>query len=305
MTEYNSYDFADSYGSEQLLSAEDESNLIRDIKSGEAAKATLADQSITTEPLEMRRLERAVRVGEKARERFVKANVRLAMHVARRYLNRGLSYEDLVQEGIFGVIHAIGKFEPERGWRFSTYAMPWVRQYISRAVINTGTAIRIPEHRVNDMTKLSRMRNELLIKLGRDATDEELAYAAEITTDELRQLESYSSQPISIHTPVGEDDSELGDLLADESAGPEAEAVHADLVERMDGALRGLNDKEVEVIRYRYGVQGATGKDADSLAGIALKLGITRERVRQIEKTAMSKLRHPKNAHLRLFLSSN
>ncbi len=305
MSEFNSYDFTESYGSEQLLTAEEEVALIADMKAGTSASEFLAGDTSGVDPLEIRRAERAVRVGSRAQERFIKANIRLAMHVARRYLNRGLSYEDLVQEGIFGVMHAIGKFEPERGWRFSTYAMPWVRQYISRAVINTGNAIRIPEHRVNEMTKLSRLRNELLVKLGRDATEEELAYAAEITTDELRQLESYSSQPISIHTPVGEEDSELGDLLQDDSALPEEEAINADLAERLDAAFRGLNDKELAVLKYRFGLNGFVDKDTESLAGIASKLGVTRERVRQIEKTAIAKLRHPKNSHLRLFLTGH
>jgi RNA polymerase primary sigma factor len=305
LTEYNNYDFADSYGSEQLLSAAEEVSLISDIRAGETARLAIAEGTIALDSLELRRAERSARIGEKARERFVKANVRLAMHVARRYLNRGLSYEDLVQEGIFGVIHAIGKFEPERGWRFSTYAMPWVRQYISRAVINTGSAIRVPEHKVNEMNKLSRVRGQLLIDLGRDATDEEVAYAAEITTDELAQLDSYFSQPISIHTPVGEDDSELGDLLTDDRVGPEAEAVQADLTARLEEAFRSLNEKEVEVLRHRFNLGGVTYSDSESLAKISLGMGITRERVRQIEKTAIAKLRHPKNSHLALFLSGH
>lgn len=303
MTEYNNYDFADSYGAEQLLSAAEEVSLISDIRAGEAAKTSIAEGGDQFDSLELRRTERTARLGDKAKERFIKANVRLAMHVARRYLNRGLSYEDLVQEGVFGVIHAIGKFEPERGWRFSTYAMPWVRQYISRAVVNTGSAIRVPEHKVNEMNKLSRVRNQLLVELGRDATNEEVAYAAEITTDELAQLDSYFSQPISIHTPVGEDDSELGDLLTDDGAGPEAEAMQSDLSDRIEEAFRSLNEREVEVLRYRFNMGDAAYKNSESLGKIATGMGITRERVRQIEKTAIAKLRHPKHSHLIMFLT--
>jgi RNA polymerase primary sigma factor len=304
MSEYQSanYDFIESYGTEQLLTAADEVSLMATIKLGQQAKIKLAKDKFKT-PLDKRKAERNVRAGEKAHERFVKANIRLSMHVARKYLNRGLSYEDLVQEGMFGIMHAMTKYEPERGYRFSTYAMPWVRQQISRAVINTGSSIRVPEHRINELTKISRTRALLLSELGREPEDFEVAEALEMPLDEMLTILTYSSQPISLHTPVGEEDSELGDLLMDENADTEAEAVANDLSEKLDNALRGLNDRELAIIKFRFGLGEGLLNEADSFSAIAAKLGITRERVRQIEKTAISKLRHPKNTHLRHFLS--
>lgn len=304
MSEYQSanYDFIESYGTEQLLTAADEVSLMASIKLGQQAKIKLSKDKFKT-PLDKRKAERNLRAGEKAHERFVKANIRLSMHVARKYLNRGLSYEDLVQEGMFGIMHAMTKYEPERGYRFSTYAMPWVRQQISRAVINTGSSIRVPEHRINELTKISRTRALLLSELGREPEDFEVAEALEMPLDEMLTILTYSSQPISLHTPVGEEDSELGDLLMDENADTEAEAVANDLSEKLDNALRGLNDRELAIIKFRFGLGEGLLNDPDSFSAIAIKLGITRERVRQIEKTAISKLRHPKNTHLRHFLS--
>lgn len=303
MSEYQSsnYDFVESYGTEQLLTAAEEVELMATIRLGNKAKNQLAKNSFKT-PLDKRKAERNLRAGEKAHERFVKANIRLSMHVARKYLNRGLSYEDLVQEGMFGIMHAITKYEPERGYRFSTYAMPWVRQQISRAVINTGSPIRVPEHRINELTKISRTRVALLTELGREPEDFEVADALNMPLDEMLTIMTYSSQPISLNTPVGEEDSELGDLLMDESADTEADAVASDLSERLDRALRGLSDREMLVIKYRFGLGEELGAETDSFSAIAGKLGITRERVRQIEKTAISKLRHPKNTHLIHFL---
>lgn len=304
MSDYQSanYDFIESYGTEQLLTAVEEVQLMAAIHLGQKAKAQLSKNSFKN-PLDKRKAERNLRTGEKAHERFVKANIRLSMHVARKYLNRGLSYEDLVQEGMFGIMHAITKYEPERGYRFSTYAMPWVRQQISRAVINTGSSIRVPEHRINELTKISRTRASLLGELGREPEDFEVAEALDMPLDEMLTIMTYASQPISLNTPVGEEDSELGDLLMDASVDTTAEAVASDLSIRLERALQGLSDRELIVVKYRFGLGERLGSEADSFSAIAAKLGITRERVRQIEKTAISKLRHPKNTHLRHFLS--
>jgi RNA polymerase primary sigma factor len=303
LSEYtsNSYNFSDSYGSEPLLTAAEEVSLIHSIQLGKIAKELLAVGEFDS-PLDKRKAERNSNFGDKAHERFVRANVRLSMHVARKYNNRGLAYEDLVQEGIFGIMHAIRKFDPERGFRFSTYAMPWVRQQISRAVINTGSTVRVPEHRINELTKISRMRSSLMAELGRDAEDFEVSDALGMTIDDMLVIESYAAQPISLHTPIGEEGSELGDLLMDESADTEAEAIEKDLSDRVETTLRGLNDREALVIRHRFGLHEGLNSEVDSFATIAGVLGVTRERVRQIERTAIAKLRHPKNTHLRAFL---
>lgn len=303
MSEYksNNYNFSDSYGSEPLLTAAEEVSLIHSIQLGKIASELLAVGEFDS-PLDKRKAERNKNFGDKAHERFVRANVRLSMHVARKYNNRGLSYEDLVQEGIFGIMHAIRKFDPSRGYRFSTYAMPWVRQQISRAVINTGSTVRVPEHRINELTKISRMRSSLIATLGREAEDFEVADALDMKLDDMLVIESYATQPISLHTPVGEEGTELGDLLMDESSSAEGEALANDLSERVEATLRGLNEREELVIRYRFGLNEGLNSDIDSFATIATKLGITRERVRQIEKTAIAKLRHPKNTHLMAFL---
>lgn len=304
MSEYKStsYNFSDSYGSEPLLTAAEEISLTHSIRLGKAAKESLEIGEFES-PLDKRKAERNLNFGEKAHERFVRANVRLSMHVARRYNNRGLSYEDLVQEGIFGIMHAISKFDPERGYRFSTYAMPWVRQQISRAVINTGSIVRVPEHRINELTKIHRMRVRLMSELGREAEDFEVADALDIPIDDMLTIESYASQPISLHTPVGEEGSELGDLLRDDTSNTESDAINNDLIEKVEATLHGLNDREALVIRYRFGLTDGLNSETDSFATIANRLGLTRERVRQIEKGAIAKLRHPKNTHLRAFLS--
>lgn len=278
--------------------------LIETIRAGDTANEVLEASEENLSDNEHRDLTQCVRKGKKAQERFIKANIRLSMHIARRYMGRGLPFGDLVQEGIFGISHAIRKFEPTRGNRFSTYATPWIRQYISRAVINTGSSIRIPEHRVNEMHKVVKTRNELLEKLGREATLEEISEATGKTVETLDALMRYGQQPISLHAPVGEETDELGDILVDQQFdGPEKEYEQTHLSEQLRSVLEGLTEREQLLMGLKYGLSD-TGISL-SLAAAAEQLGISRERARQIERTALSKLRHPKNQHLHQFLSSS
>lgn len=255
--------------------------------------------SLTKE--EERKLEFASRKGKRAEGRFIRANIRLSMHVAKRYSGRGLPFGDLVQEGIFGISHAIRKFEPERGNRFSTYATPWIRQYISRAVINTGATIRVPEHRVNEMHKVNRVKNELFDSLGREPSAEELAEATGKSVQVLSDLDGYSLQPVSIHLPVGEESSELGDLIVD-SAGesPDDAYEKVSLAEQITKIFGGLTDREREFIITRFGLNGLG--EALSVSATAERMNVSRERARQLERSALSKMRHPKNQHLQQFL---
>jgi RNA polymerase primary sigma factor len=285
------------------LSAEEEQALIDSIRAGEAAAEVLESDGPSYSELDRQELQKCARNGKKAQERFIKANVRLSMHVARRYMGRGLPFGDLVQEGIFGISHAIRKFEPSRGNRFSTYATPWIRQYISRAVINTGATIRVPEHRVNEMHKVNKTRSELLEKLGREATLSEVAEATNKSLDTLDALMKYGQQPISLHAPVGEETDELGDILVDQQFdGPEQEYEQTQLSEQLRDVLEGLTEREQLLMSLKYGM-GESGKPL-SLAAAAEEMSISRERARQIERTALAKLRHPKNQHLHQFLSA-
>lgn len=296
------YDFIDSYGNEPLLSAEEELSLIERIRAGEAAQEALDAPTSKLSESERKEHQFCARRGKKAQERFIKANIRLSMHVARRYMGRGLPFGDLVQEGIFGITHAIRKFEPARGNRFSTYATPWIRQYISRAVINTGSTIRVPEHRVNEIHKVIKTRNALLEQLGREATLDEISGATGKPVSTLESLLQYGQQPISLQAPVGEETDELGDILVDQQFdGPEKEYEQVHLSQQLRSVLEGLTEREQLLMGLKYGLseQG----EPLSLAAAAEQMNISRERARQIERTALAKLRHPKNQHLHAFLS--
>lgn len=295
-----SYDFLESYGNEPLLSPEDEQRLIAAIRAGDEAEEQLKK---TVSETKRKELQFVSRKGQRAKERFIKANVRLSMHVARNYTGRGLPFSDLVQEGVFGITHAIRKFEPERGYRFSTYATPWIRQYISRAVINTGATIRVPEHRINEMHKVNKIRTGLFDSLGREPSLEELAEATGKSLETLAALESYSQQPISLHVTVGEDANELGDILMNEDdQSPEDAFEEAYLAEQIRKVFQGLTEREAELMTLRHGL-GAIGVSR-TLAAAAEEMGISRERARQLERTALSKLRHPKNQHLHQYINN-
>lgn len=295
-----SYDFLDSYGNEPLLSAEDEQKLISSIREGEKAEDALNNQKNLKNKKELEFIQRR---GKRAKERFIRANIRLSMHVARNYTGRGLPFGDLVQEGIFGISHAIRKFEPERGYRFSTYATPWIRQYISRAVINTGATIRVPEHRINEMHKVNKIKNGLFETLGREPSLEELAEATGKSLEILAALDGYSQQPVSLHVTVGEDSNELGDILVnDQQQSPEDAYEESYLADQIRKVFKGLTEREAELMTLRHGL-GVVGVSC-SLAAAAEEMGISRERARQLERTALSKLRHPKNQHLHQFLGS-
>lgn len=300
------YDFIQSYGNEPLLNAAEEVKLMTQIREGEVASQTLEDaqaiESLSGEDLNKLRWQ--AKRGKRAQERFIKANIRLSMHVARKYTGRGLPFGDLVQEGVFGIAHAIKKFEPSRGNRFSTYATPWIRQYISRAVINTGSTIRVPEHRVNEIYKVNRVRQGLLDELGREPTEQEVSEASGKPLSTVEALARYSQQPISLHAPVGDDIDELGDILVDDSVVlPDESYEEAYLSEQIRRVFDGLTEREAQLMSLKYGL-GETGAP-QSLAAAAETMDISRERARQLERTALAKLRHPKNQHLHQFIASD
>lgn len=232
----------------------------------------------------------------------MRANTRLALYTARKYANRGLEANDLVQEGILGIIHALSKYDPDMGYRFSTYAIPWIRQYMGRAIANQSRLIRIPEHRLTEISKVAAARQSLAIELGDEPTDAQVADHLGITEEKVNELSLYAADPISLHLPAGEDgESELGDLIADENAAsPDEEIMATDLVSQIRIALSHLNEKETAVMTLRFGLGDSS---ASTLEQASQQLGISRERARQIESRAIAKLRHPGHAHLREYLS--
>jgi RNA polymerase primary sigma factor len=293
------YDFVSSFSSEPLLNAAEEVTLANLINEGKEATRQL-DTNTKLNAEERRRLEFTVRKGKRAHDRFVNANTRLVMKIARGYNNRGLDYEDLVSEGIHGLIIAIGKFDVDKGFRFSTYATSWIKQTIGRAITNQANLIRIPEHRANEINKMISSRSKLLTELGREATDAEVAELSDLTEERIKELDGYTAKPVSLHIMVGEGDAELGDLLIDENAVDPADAVTASaLNDIVDTTLGFLSDKERQVMRLRFGI----GTDNPlTLEATGTQIGVTRERARQIERTAMAKLRHPAHQHLRAYI---
>lgn len=282
------------------MTAEEEFSLARIIRSGKEAAATLA----ASKRIGVKRralLEAEIRSGKLAQERFVRANTRLAIYTARKYSNRGMEPNDLVQEGVLGIIHALGKYDPDLGYRFSTYAIPWIKQYMGRAVANQARLIRIPEHRLTEISKVAAARQMLADKLGEDPTDAQIAEALGMNEEKINELSLYALDPISLHLPAGEDgESELGDLIADEEASnPVSEALSMDLASQIRIALSHLSEKETQVLSIRYGM--GSGSVA-TLEQTSQKLGISRERARQLESRAIAKLRHPGHSHLRDYL---
>jgi RNA polymerase primary sigma factor len=294
------YEFSSSYTSEPLLNAQDEIILANEIQAGKIAAAKL-EKSGKISAEEKRRLSFIARKGERARERFIRSNQKLIMKIARSYINRGMPYPDLVSEGQFGLMTAIDKFDTAKGFRFSTYATPWIRQAIGRAVTNQANLIRIPEHRANEISKILTARRTLLTELGQEPTDEDVAEKTGFTIEQIAELDGFMQKPVSLHVSVGEGDAELGDLLIDENAPDPADVVAAGAIKSLVSKMLGvLSEKESAVLALRFGI----GTDeAYTLEATGDRLGLTRERIRQIERTALAKLRHPAHQHLRAYIA--
>jgi RNA polymerase primary sigma factor len=288
-------------GTIPLLSAEDERELALTLREGRTAEALLTKGDLS--PRQRERLEQKVREGERARARFIEANSRLVISIARKYLGRGLPLSDLMQEGNLGLIKAVERFDPDRGHRFSTYATWWIRQAVLRAVADQGRTIRLPAHIVDELNRVHRARKQLAQELGREATDDELAEELEVPADRVRDLLHVAGQPLSLETPVGEDEeSTLAEFIEDEDTPtPSSMASRSLMGERMEDALDSLTEREARVLRLRYGLED--GEDY-TLEQVGEKMGLTRERIRQIQSQALRRLRHPsRSRNLKPFLN--
>ena len=279
-----------------LLTAEEEIELAQQIESGEDAKRALQHPSDMSEE-ERDQREDSLTLGERARSRLTEANLRLVVSVARKYLNRGLPMLDLIQEGNIGLARAVEKYDWRKGYRFSTYAYWWIRQGMTRALAEQSRPIRVPTHMVAAIGDVYKASRDLQQELGREPRVQEIADRLDLTPERVMDIQASSRQPISLETPLGNEDSAgtLGDLIADRSIrSPHEMAAQGMLRRHMDDAMQVLSPRERQVLRLRYGLAG--GRE-HTLGEIADQLGVTSERVRQIESAALSKLRQPKLKH--------
>jgi RNA polymerase primary sigma factor len=278
-------------GRVSLLTAQEEVSLAQRIEKGVFAEAKLEDRSKFTDE-QLRELRWEVIDGHRAKRHLVEANLRLVVSIAKRYVGRGMAFLDLIQEGNLGLIRAVEKFDYAKGFKFSTYATWWIRQAITRAIADQARTIRIPVHMVETINKLARIQRQLLQDLGREPTAEEIAEQMEVTTEKVREIQKISQEPVSLETPIGEEeDSHLGDFIEDSDAVvPLEKASFRLLQEQLESVLHTLDERSREVIRLRFGLDEGQPR---TLEEVGKKFGVTRERIRQIESKTLSKLRHP------------
>jgi RNA polymerase primary sigma factor len=288
-------------GQQQLLTAEEEVQLAMEIEAGRAATETLSDDEVSLD--EQDKLVITQEIGDAARAHLIRANTRLVVSIAKKYRGRGLQFLDLIQEGNVGLMKAVEKYDYRRGNRFSTYATWWIRQAVTRALANHGRTIRIPAHLGGRISKLYQIAQELEQEYGRQPTAEEIAKFMELPADRVRWMLRTSRQPVHLERPVGdESDAELGDFIEDVEAPPPAEAVASQmLTEELGDILDQLTPREARILRLRYGLQDGESR---TLKEVGEMFGLSRERIRQLEKEALRKLRHPNFAgHLRQYLN--
>ncbi|HKU28940.1 MAG TPA: RNA polymerase sigma factor [Arthrobacter sp.] len=290
-------DYLKQIGKVALLNAEQEVDLALRIEAGLFAEEKINADDGSMDAKLKRELEFIIHDGKRAKNHLLEANLRLVVSLAKRYTGRGMLFLDLIQEGNLGLIRAVEKFDYTKGFKFSTYATWWIRQAITRAMADQARTIRIPVHMVEVINKLARVQRQMLQDLGREPTPEELALELDMTPEKVVEVQKYGREPISLHTPLGEDgDSEFGDLIEDSEAVVPADAVSFTLLqEQLHSVLDTLSEREAGVVAMRFGLTDGQPKTLDEIGKV---YGVTRERIRQIESKTMSKLRHPSRSQV-------
>ena len=290
-------DYLKQIGKVALLNAEQEVELAKRIEAGLFADEKLNDDHSKIKAAQHDDFEWIAEDGRRAKNHLLEANLRLVVSLAKRYTGRGMLFLDLIQEGNLGLIRAVEKFDYTKGYKFSTYATWWIRQAITRAMADQARTIRIPVHMVEVINKLARVQRQMLQDLGREPTPEELARELDMTPEKVVEVQKYGREPISLHTPLGEDgDSEFGDLIEDSEAVVPADAVSFTLLqEQLHDVLDTLSEREAGVVSMRFGLTDGQPKTLDEIGKV---YGVTRERIRQIESKTMSKLRHPSRSQV-------
>ncbi|MHA6509718.1 RNA polymerase sigma factor [Tessaracoccus sp. Y1736] len=290
-------DYLKQIGKVALLNAVEEVELAKRIEAGLFADERLHSAETKVSPGDVEDLEWIAEDGRRAKNHLLEANLRLVVSLAKRYTGRGMLFLDLIQEGNLGLIRAVEKFDYTKGYKFSTYATWWIKQAITRAMADQARTIRIPVHMVEVINKLARVQRQMLQDLGREPTPEELAVELDMTPEKVVEVQKYGREPISLHTPLGEDgDSEFGDLIEDSEAVVPADAVNFTLLqEQLNDVLDTLSEREAGVVSMRFGLTDGQPKTLDEIGKV---YGVTRERIRQIESKTMSKLRHPSRSQV-------
>jgi RNA polymerase primary sigma factor len=286
-------DYLKQIGKVALLNAAEEVELAMRIEAGLFAEDKLSNMTDAEKRSQLgRELQWVAKDGARAKSHLLGANLRLVVSLAKRYTGRGMQFLDLIQEGNLGLIRAVEKFDYTKGFKFSTYATWWIRQAITRAMADQARTIRIPVHMVEVINKLARVQRQMLQDLGREPTPEELSRELDMTPEKVVEVQKYGREPISLHTPLGEDgDSEFGDLIEDTEAVVPADAVGFTMLQKqLESLLDSLSEREAGVIRMRFGLGDGMPKTLDQIGDT---FGVTRERIRQIESKTMAKLRHP------------
>ncbi|WP_127793384.1 RNA polymerase sigma factor [Agromyces sp. LHK192] len=286
-------DYLKQIGKVALLNAAEEVELAMRIEAGLFAEEKLSHMAEAEKRTQLgRELQWVAKDGQRAKSHLLGANLRLVVSLAKRYTGRGMQFLDLIQEGNLGLIRAVEKFDYTKGFKFSTYATWWIRQAITRAMADQARTIRIPVHMVEVINKLARVQRQMLQDLGREPTPEELSRELDMTPEKVIEVQKYGREPISLHTPLGEDgDSEFGDLIEDTEAVVPADAVGFTMLQKqLESLLDSLSEREAGVIRMRFGLGDGMPKTLDQIGDT---FGVTRERIRQIESKTMAKLRHP------------
>ena len=288
-------DYLKQIGKVALLNAVQEVELAKRIEAGLFAEERLTEKKVKAKDRED--FDWIIADGRRAKNHLLEANLRLVVSLAKRYTGRGMLFLDLIQEGNLGLIRAVEKFDYTKGYKFSTYATWWIKQAITRAMADQARSIRIPVHMVEVINKLARVQRQMLQDLGREPTPEELAKELDMTPEKVVEVQKYGREPISLHTPLGEDgDSEFGDLIEDSEAVVPADAVNFTLLqEQLNDVLDTLSEREAGVVSMRFGLTDGQPKTLDEIGKV---YGVTRERIRQIESKTMSKLRHPSRSQV-------